>query len=197
MAAIAQSPFGFTDSNRLEPAHLSELGVTCSKLFDALGPLHRLTWHDAEVLAVAAGAMRPAETTRPLSETDDRVIDGALDFAAEALPHFWPAVTGRLPVTESRRALWIAAILRLALALQWECGPVDDVYAAWTKDILHLEVDSPLVTAKALSRVRSRVAAIEFVTDRRVLLTSRAVRVVAKSNRASRISPSGVALSHG
>ena len=176
MAATGPARLGSSDRGGLEPKHAPELGVICARLFEVLGPLHRLSGHDAQVLAISAGAMRPTDAARPLTDRDYRVIDGALDFAADALPHFWPAVTGRLPRADSRRALWIAAILRLAVALQWECGSVEDVYAAWTGDVLHIEVDSRRMPAGALGAVSSRVAALEFVAERRVLLTASAMR---------------------
>ncbi len=199
MAATGHPRFGSADRRGIQPSKNSELGSICGRLFEALGPLHRMTGHDAEVLMIAAGAMRPAEATQPLTATDYRVIDGALDFAADALPHFWPAITGGLPVADSRRALWIAAMLRLATALDWDCGPVDDVYVAWTTDVLHLEVDAARATSRALTCVRNRTAALEFVAGRRVLLTDRHLRHSASAGLRQPAGPElgGVVLSHG
>ena len=78
-----------------------------------------------------------------------------------------------MPAAAHRRLIWLVGLLRLADAMVGDGGgSVDGMYAAWTADVLHLEIDGARCTEEMLERVRSRSAALEAAAGRRLVLTS-------------------------
>lgn len=173
----------------LDPApHPSPLAETVATLFDRLGPLHCMRVSDRELLVRSATGLRfiramGAYSTfehdlfgvalAELHQADACVVEATSCFAADrGLPDpngLWSA----LGVEDHRRVLWFAAMLRLADGLVGERrGPVGEIYAAWTDATLYVEIDGVGALDDALDRARSRVAALEAVTGRRLVLTS-------------------------
>jgi hypothetical protein len=160
-------------------------------VFEALGELHGLAQHDAELLRRAVAGLRFIQSMGAytdlehelfevaLSELDPRdafVVEASACYAADtcvATDPLWRSGS----LAEKRRAMWFAAIVRLCdpLCSHGASAP-DDVYAAWTADSLYLEFDGSSLCDAQLSRASARVAALEAVTGRTVLLASSTAR---------------------
>jgi hypothetical protein len=164
---------------------------TASLIFSALAGLHNLTANDAELLHRAAAGARFIQTLgtysrlerdlfrialAELSESDAYVVEAAaccaVDIAISRNPQAW-----RADADLQRRALWLAAVLRLAEALcvRGSLAP-DGAYATWTGTELYLEFDGSALTEARLGCARSRAAALEALTERRVILAHSATR---------------------
>jgi hypothetical protein len=173
-------------------ARSASLAGTTGRLFDALTPLHGLKAQDAVILQRAAAALRfirvayhhnhnEREMLRTaltdLNTTDALVVQTAASFAADcAFVDEWDAWE-RLSREARLRALWFAGTLRLAESLDAVCaGGVTAIHAAWTEELLHLEVDAAVLSSDDIDRVLSRVAALEALTGRHVLFTSASSR---------------------
>lgn len=182
------APIGMFDS---APSSAS-LAETALLLFDRLGPLHRLPGDDRGLLVRSAVGLRfiramGAYSTlehelfglalAELPAADACVVEAAACLAADEI-----ALDGNVPLSAIRssdrlRALWFAAILRLADALLGERrASVGEVYVAWTHSVLYVEIDGVGGCDEALVRCRSRLSALEAVSGRRVVLTSSARR---------------------
>ena len=181
------APLGTLDSS----ARSTQLADASALLFDRLGPLHGLRFRDCELLRRSAvgvafiHAMGSYSTLEhelfelalaDLPAADALVVETAVCLAVDrvALHSGEPRVTS---TDEQRRILWLAAMLRFAEAIAGERGIlVDDVYAAWTEDVLYIEIDGAISCDETLKRPRSRSAALEAVSGRRLVLTSSARR---------------------
>jgi hypothetical protein len=159
-------------------------------IFTALGGLHGLTDNDADLLRRAAAGLRFIQSVgaysaaehdlflialAELPDADALVVEAAACYAADvfvAANSQW-----RRDASEHRRALWFAAVLRLADALcTHSAGCPDDVYAAWTAHEVFLEFDGGALTESQVARARTRVAALEAVSGRTVLLARSSAR---------------------
>ncbi len=77
-----------------------------------------------------------------------------------------------LEALEIRRALWAAAVIRLAEAAVLDSrGEVTGVHAAWTDTHLHVEFDG-VSPQRDISRVANHAAAMEMLSGRSVVVTS-------------------------
>lgn len=171
------------------PSHA--IAKTADLLFAALAGLHNLTANDAELLHRAAAGARLIRSMgtysqlerdlfrialAELDESDAYVVEAAacctVDIAISRSRRTW-----RAGAALQRRALWLAAVLRLAEALCGRGGHAPDgAYATWTNAELYLEFDGSALTEAGLSRARSRVAALEALTERSVILAHSATR---------------------
>lgn len=173
----------------LDPApHSAPLVEAASALFDRLGPLHCLRLGDRELLVRSAVGLRFIRAMgsysalehelfgialSELADTDAFVVEAAACLAADHPPVGSHGPWSVLGTRDRRRVLWIAAMLRLADALVGErLAPVGDAHVAWTDSILYVEIDGVGACDDALQRGRGRLAALEAVTGRRIVLTS-------------------------
>lgn len=161
---------------------------TAELLFSALAPLHRLSPCDAALLHRAAAGLRlirsggeysPAERAlfdvalAELSRDDAWDVEDAACLAADSAPPVRVHQDGRKRRRVANRAIWFAAILRLADALcTGSASEPSDVYATWTDEHLYLECDGAGLRQSDLSNARDRAAALEAVTERRLVLAS-------------------------
>lgn len=159
-------------------------------VFAALGGLHGLTDNDADLLRRAAAGLRFIQSVgaysavehdlflialAELPDADALVVEAAACYAADVFVAASPE--WRRDRSEQRRALWFAAVLRLTDALcAHGAGCPDDVYAAWTAHELYLEFDGETLTESQVARARIRVAALEAVSGRTVLLARSSTR---------------------
>jgi hypothetical protein len=167
------------------------LADTAALLFDRLGRLHHLAPHDCELLRRAAVGVTFIRTSGAYSTLEHELFGLALSDLGKADARMVEAVSciaadrvalqvgsaRDVSASQHRRELWLAAVLRLADAIV--CGQrhrAGDVYAAWTDDVLYVEVDGPLGNDAGLDAGMSRVAALEAICGRRVLLSSSARR---------------------
>jgi hypothetical protein len=170
----------------------SGVEVTAVRIFTSLGPLHALHIDDLELLGRAAAGLRFIRSSggysglvhelfgaalSELGAMDAFVVEAAACHAADF------AVLGEptRPASElgiaRRRALWLAAMLRLADGFCVLGGPeAQGVYAAWTEDVLYLEFDEFGVPDGQCQPARARVAALEAVSGRTVCVASSTAR---------------------
>jgi hypothetical protein len=166
------------------------LAETAASLFDCLGPLHGMRLGDHELLcraAIGVGFIRAMGdystiehelfglALRELGPLEAFVVEAVscltVDRVALDSDGWWSG----MQADDRSRILWLAALLRLADALVGEqATPIGGVYAAWTDDTLHIEVDG--AAAGSDERVRNRMAALEAMSGRRLLLTESARR---------------------
>lgn len=161
-------------------------------LFLALQGLHGLPEPDVDLLQRAAAGLRflrssrthsPAEHSlfrialAELQETDAFVVEAATWYASDCINAIDHAAWKRNGLLAQRQVLWFSAILRLADALSGHgaTGP-DDAYAAWTCDCLFIEFDGESLTDAQIACGQARLAALETVTGRRVILARTAAR---------------------
>jgi hypothetical protein len=173
-------------------ARSASLAEVAGRLFETLAPLHELRARDVALLQRAAAALRFIRVTyhhggnersvlrsalEDLPRADADVVEVAADLAADgALLGEW-GTWERLNRVARLRALWYAGILRLTEPLDAACNGLPiSLHAAWTDELLHLEVDGPPLPEHDVDRVRGRAAALEALTGRRVLFTSSARR---------------------
>lgn len=153
-----------------------------ARIFASLGPLHRLREDDAELLSRAAAGVRLIRSMGDYAVThelfgialaeidsiDAFVVEAAACYAVDCAPLGEP---GSVDKTDRRRALWLGAMLRLAEGV---CGPegaaADYVWAAWTDEIVYLEFRGAGLSARQLERALGRVAALEALTGRQVMV---------------------------
>ena len=170
----------------------SGVEVTAARIFTSLGPLHALHIDDLELLGRAAAGLRFIRSSGGYSGLEHELfaaalaeLDAADAFVVEAAAcHAGGfAVLGEpsRPASQvqvaRRRALWLAAILRLADGFCILGGPeAQGVYAVWTEDVLYVEFDEGGVPDSQCQRARTRVAALEAVSGRTVCVASSSAR---------------------
>jgi hypothetical protein len=161
-------------------------------VFKALAGLHRLGDSDAALVARATAGYRFIRAMHPfgeheralmrialadLSPEESFIVEAAAKCAAD-LPFEgddgeWDRASGQ----DRCRVVWISAILRISTSLDAVCpAPVGDIHAAWSNEILHIEIDGVTLSDHDLERVRGRRAALEAISGRRVLVTSASLR---------------------
>jgi len=176
------APFEVHDSDERSVA----LAEVAALLFDCLGPLHELRDADHELLCRSAigvefiHAMGNYSTLEhelfglaldELTALEAFIVEAAACLAADAVAVDPCSMWARLSDHDARRVLWFAAMLRLAEGLVGERrSRVGGVYATWTHETLYVEVDGSVLGGEDLAR--SRGAALEAVSGRRLLLTS-------------------------
>jgi hypothetical protein len=165
---------------------------TATMLFLALRGLHGLPETDIDLLQRAAAGLRflrssrthsPAEHSlfrialAELHETDAFVVEAATWYASDCIIAIDHVAWKRSGLLAQRQVLWFSAILRLADALSGRraTGP-DEAYAAWTCDCLYIEFDGESLTDAQIACGQARLAALETVTGRRVILARAAAR---------------------
>ena len=169
-------------------AHSASLADVVARLFTSLAVLHQLPESDAALIERAASGLRFIRATRPDAETEQAllrialsdldeessfVIEASSSYAADRVLRDDSGAWDRLDRNGRVRILWFAAILRLSECIDAVCGGrTGTIYAAWTDTLLHLEVDGCELAARDIDRVLRRVAALEAVSGRRVVLTS-------------------------
>ena len=169
-------------------AHSASLADVVARLFTSLAVLHRLPESDAALIERAAAGLRFIRATRPdseaeqvllriaLSDLDEEsafVVEASSSYAADRVLPDDCGAWDRLDRDGRVRILWFAAILRFSECIDAVCGGrTTTIYAAWTETLLHLEVDGCELAARDIDRVLRRVAALEAVSGRRVVLTS-------------------------
>ena len=170
----------------------SALASTARRLFEALAPLHGLEDRDALLLDRASSALRFIRLTyhhnrnerallraglKDLRTSDALVVLTSASFAADcAFVDEWKAWEG-LGRKDRLRALWFSGTLRAAESLESACDVrAAGLYVAWSDTLLHLEVDDQALSPADIDAVLGRVAGLEALTGRRVLLTSSADR---------------------
>lgn len=172
------------------PSSASDL--IAARIFTALESLHRMPHGQLELLSRAAAGLRFIRSTdsytqvehqlfrialAELSPADAFVVEAAACCAADLVP-FDDRGNPHPPWrVDQRRALWFAAILRVSSALcTYGDVPPADVFAAWTTESIFLEFDGDEVSQRQLDSARTRVAALEALTGRTVVLASSAAR---------------------
>jgi len=163
------------------------------RIFDELSAMHGLGENDAELLSRAVAGLRFVKSARgdssaehilfraalaDLGNADAWTVEAAACFAADQLAPPDLAANTEVVRRSEFRAFWLAAVLRLADALcgSRDAGAPHDAYAAWTEDTLYLEFDSDDLDAAAVERARGRVAALELLACRRVVLARSCAR---------------------
>jgi hypothetical protein len=166
--------------------------TTANLIFSALGPLHGLGEREADLLDRAAAGLRFIQSTKDyttierklfriaiaeLDESDAILVEAVACFAADLATFGCRDAWHLLGAHGDRRALWLAAILRLSEALCMRGGNCpDDVYASWSEDFLYLEFDGDDVTDEQISLAECRSAALEALAGRRVIFSRSAAR---------------------
>ena len=170
----------------------SSLSSTARRLFEALTPLHGLGARAALLLDRASSALRFIRLTyhhnrnergllrsglRDLRRVDALVVQTSASFAADcAFVDEWKAWEG-LGRKDRLRTLWFSGTLRAAESLDSACGGrTAGLHVAWSDFLLHLEVDDEALSQTDIDAVLGRVAGLEAMTGRRVLLSSSADR---------------------
>lgn len=163
-----------------------------SLLFGVLAPLHGLEDRDAALLERAIAGRRFISAMHPfgrreralmrialadLCDVEALVVEVSASYVTDLAPEVEKDEWTQLGDHDLRRVMWFVAILRLAERLDAVCRvAADAIHAAWTDEILHLEVDGADLSPQDVERVLDRVAALETITGRRVLFTSSARR---------------------
>jgi hypothetical protein len=170
----------------------SGVEVTAARIFTSLRPLHALHIDDLDLLGRAAAGLRFIRSSGGYSGLEHELFGAALseldvmdafvvesaachaaDFAVLGEPEGLAAELG----VARRRALWLAAILRVADGFCALGGPeAQGVYAVWTGDVLYLEFDEAGAPDGQCQRARTRVAALEAVSGRTVCVASSSAR---------------------
>lgn len=172
------------------PSH--DMDVTAGRIFTALEPLHLMAARDGDLLYRASAGLRFIRSTGTYTETEHElfrialaelghvdafVVEAAACYAADAVPFANRA--GHRPErrADQLRALWLAAIIRIAESLCHGSGTApEDVFAAWTDDAVYLEFDGDGVTERRVNDARGKVAALEALAGRTVFVASSATR---------------------
>jgi hypothetical protein len=165
--------------------------ATALHLFRALGALHQLADHDADLLWRATAGLRFIRSTSTFTASDDAlfrialadlddcdalVVETAARYAADLVPAPRHSFGGGGGGAE-RRAMWLTAILRLAdAACPAGSAGANGVYATWTDSALYLEFDGRDITPALLGRAAGRVSALEAITGRRIVLANSSAR---------------------
>jgi hypothetical protein len=165
---------------------------TATMLFHALQRLHGLPQTDVDLLQRAAAGLcflRSSQTHSPaehslfrialaeLAETDAFVVEAAAWYASDRITAIDHETWKRSGLSAQGRVLWFSAVLRLADALGgYGAARPDDIYAAWTGECLYLESDGESLTDAQIACGQARLAALEAVTGRRVILARTAAR---------------------
>ena len=173
-------------------ARAASLSEVVEELFETLAPLHQLGARNVALLQRAAAALRFIRVTyhhggnertvlrsalADLRRADADVVEVAADLAADCTSLDEWGTWKRLDRVARLRALWYAGILRLTEPLDDAGGGLPlSLHAAWTDDLLHLEVDGPQLQERDIDRIRGRAAALEALTGRQILFTSSARR---------------------
>jgi hypothetical protein len=130
-------------------------------------------------LIKSAGTYSPAEhilfdvALAELPRDDAWDVEDAACLAADCPAPTRVHADGRKRRRVTPRALWFVGIMRLADALCAEsASEPSDVYATWTDEYLYLECDGARLRQSDLSNARDRAAALEAVTQRRLVLAS-------------------------
>jgi hypothetical protein len=165
---------------------------TAERTFWALTGLHGLRERDVALVTRATAGYRFIRAMHPfgaheralmriaiadLTPADSFIVEAAATCAAD-LPFEgddgeWDRASGQ----DRCRAVWISAILRLSTSLDAvHSSSVGGIHAAWSPEILHIEIDGVALSDHDLERIRGRRAALEAVSGRRVLVTSAARR---------------------
>jgi hypothetical protein len=167
-------------------------GDTARRLFAALARLHGLDGHDGELLGRAAAGHRFIRAMQPfddhglalmrialadLQTPRARVVEASAGYAADLVLDGTRGAWQRLCRADRHRVMWFAALLRLAEGIDAVGGPpLCAIHAAWTDEVLHLEIDGVPLSENQVKRILERSAALEAITERRVLLTSSTCR---------------------
>jgi hypothetical protein len=179
-------------SSALTSSAASAVVRTATMLFLALDGLHGLPETDIDLLQRAAAGLRflrssrthsPAEHSllrvalSELRETDAFVVEAAAWYASDRITAVDQGLWKRIGPLAQRRVLWFSAILRLTDAVggrKVTCP--DDVYAAWTCECLYIEFDGEPLSDAQITRGQTRLAALEAMAGRRVILARTATR---------------------
>jgi hypothetical protein len=165
---------------------------TSGRIFAALESLHGMSQDQADLLSRASAGLQLIRSMgrythverelfrialAELSPPDAYVVEAASCFAADLVPL---GLGGRsLPTdhADQLRALWFAAVLRIASAI---CAvgetPPTDAFATWTTELIYIELDGDAVSRRQLDSAMTRVAALEALAGRRVVVASSAAR---------------------
>jgi hypothetical protein len=183
---MSTSPIAGLPSETCPPQSETVADIACS-LFDCLGPLHGLAAGDRALLERAcririvvsnphALAGDGFDVTEPLSELGCRevaIVEAVNHYASDLLPRVGHGIWRRLDGQERHRVAWLVALVRMAEGLATEfAGSAHGIYATWTETLLHIEVDGGHVFGQQLTAARRNAAALEYVSGRRLLLTS-------------------------
>lgn len=174
------------DSHGSVDSHIMSAGVstTARRLFESLEPLHGLSRGELETLDRAVVGARFIQSLGDcsqltheffriaLDESDDAdafVVEAAACYAADCIPI---SDEDRVITHADRhRALWLGAILRLADGLCGLSGAApEDVWTAWTDRIVYLEFRGGDMPHRDIASAKMRVAALEALTGRAVLI---------------------------
>jgi hypothetical protein len=165
---------------------------TATMLFLALRGLHGLPETDVDLLQRTTAGLRFLRSSRTKSSVDDRlfrialaelaetdafVVEAAAWYASDRIAAIDHETWKRSGLSAQGRVLWFSAVLRLADALGG-CGAArpDDIYAAWTRECLYIEFDGESLTDVQIASGQARLAALEAVTGRRVILARTTAR---------------------
>jgi hypothetical protein len=172
--------------------HSAATGDTARRLFATLSRLHGLDGNDGELLGRAAAGHRFMRAMQPfgdhglalmrialsdLQTPKARVVEASAGYAADLVLEGTRGAWQRLCHADRRCVMWFAALLRIAEGIDAVGGPPQGaIHAAWTDDVLHLEIDSVPLSEHQVRQILERAAALEAITERRVLITSSACR---------------------
>jgi hypothetical protein len=186
-----------TRTRRIDPATplaapSFEMDVTAGRVFTALERLHGIPARDDDLLYRASAGLRFIRSTGTYTELEHglfrialaeldpveaSVVEAAACYAADLVPFgerpdMYPADSDVL-----HRALWFAAVIRIAEALCPRVGAEPEaVFAVWTDSAIYLEFDGNCVSERRLAEATNRVAALEVLTGRKVLVAGSNLR---------------------
>lgn len=162
--------------------------LAADKIFSALERLHGLSDHERELLQRAAAGLQFIRSTDSRSQlerqlfraaladldaADRYVVETAAYYAADIDRCPGPGIRSHTGRRDERRALWLAAILRLAAALcPADSREPERVYATWTDEILYIEFDGNEPSGAQLAQAKARLAALEMVSGLRALIAT-------------------------
>lgn len=174
------------DSHSFVEPHTASAGVyaTARRLFESLEPLHGQPAGELETMERAAAGMRFIRSMGGYSQLAHDLFRIALDeadaagaFVVEAAACY---AADCVPISDDdrvithadhHRALWLGSILRLADGLCGSSGAApDDVWAVWTDRIVYLEFRGGDLSDHDVASAKMRVAALEALTGRAVLM---------------------------
>jgi hypothetical protein len=158
----------------------------------ALARLHGLDDSDGELLGRAAAGHRFMRAMQPFGDhglalmrialadlhtPKARIVEASAGYAADLVLEGTRGVWQRLCHPDRRRVMWFAALLRIAEGIDSVGGPPRcAIHAAWADEVLHLEIDGVPLSDRQVEQVLERAAALEAISERRVLLTSSTCR---------------------
>lgn len=168
------------------------MNVTATRIFSALEPLHglafetvELLWHAADALAFISSSRAFGHVERELVRislgdlcpADAFVVETGACLAAGLDGPSAPGVPASVDHHDLHRALWVTAILRLAVGYSGETSAIPAaVYATWTDEIVYLEFDDAARCPVRLEHIHERAAALELLTGRSLIVSDSAMR---------------------